>query len=168
MPKKPDEQSGEQSGEQPSKQTAGRADHLKPYQFKPGESGNRSGRPKGTINLHDRMVKELLRRAPEGLERADKIVKKIVDLMESDPAKMEKFFHNVMNRDEGPVDKGPLISIDARGRVPEAPPLISGVSGAPSLGEHLKRLAAIAKERGLADPMEQPQDVEAEITTTDD
>lgn len=28
-----------------------KADHLKPYQFKPGQSGNPSGKPKGTVSL---------------------------------------------------------------------------------------------------------------------
>lgn len=50
--------------------------------------------------------------------------------------------------------KGPLVNIDATGtggRVPQAPPFVAaGVDGAPSLGEHMARLAAIIEERGLA------------------
>lgn len=64
--------------------------------------------------------------------------------------------------------KGPLINIDARSRVPEAPPLSkAGADGAPPLGEHLRLLALIAKERGLVDLAElvdvHPVDVVATI-----
>ena len=50
--------------------------------------------------------------------------------------------------------KGPLVAvgIDGGGVVPQAPPILAaGDDGAPSLGEHLKRLVAIAEERGLTD-----------------
>lgn len=52
------------------------------------------------------------------------------------------------------ASRGPLVAIglDGGGRVPQVPPLLeAGADGAPSLGEHLKRLVAIAEERGLAD-----------------
>ena len=103
-----------------------------------------------------------------GHQLADALAAKIVAFMLRDPGKAQSLISDMMDRDEGPVEKSPLISIDARGQVPQPPPLEPGKDGAPSFGEHLRRLSAIAKERGLADPMEQPQDVEAEITTTDD
>lgn len=37
--------------EQSEKQPQGRADHLKPYQFKKGQSGNPAGRKKGSKSL---------------------------------------------------------------------------------------------------------------------
>ena len=164
MPKKPTEQ----PEKQPSKQRAGRADHLKKHQFKPGQSGNPGGRPKGVLNLHPLMVKELLKVGEGGETRAERLVRILLLEMELEPAKMTPFILKLIDRDEGPVEKSPLISIDARGQVPQPPPLEPGKDGAPSFSEHLRRLSAIAKDRGLADPMEQPQDVEAEITTTDD
>ena len=103
-----------------------------------------------------------------GHQLADALAAKIVAFMLRDPGKAQSLISDMMDRDEGPVEKSPLISIDARGQVPQPPPLEPGKDGAPSFSEHLRRLSAIAKERGLADPMEQPQDVEAEITTTDD
>ena len=49
--------------------------------------------------------------------------------------------------------KGPMIAIgiNATNGIPQPPPLKSLDNGAPALGEHLKRLVAIAKQRGLAD-----------------
>lgn len=57
--------------------------------------------------------------------------------------------------------KTSLIAIGLGGNVPEAPPLTqSGSDGAPPFGEHLKRLLAIAEERGLTDIIDlHPADV---------
>jgi len=44
---------------------------------------------------------------------------------------------------------GPLVTIDATQRLPQAPLIDVGPDGAPPLGEHLRRLLAIAEERGL-------------------
>ena len=61
--------------------------------------------------------------------------------------------------------KGPIIAIDASGHVPQAPPLFTaGADGAPTLGEHLKRLVAIAEERNLVGLLDaRPADVVAKI-----
>lgn len=42
-----------------AEQYKSRFDHLKPYQFKPGQSGNPSGRPKGVISLKEYAKKYL-------------------------------------------------------------------------------------------------------------
>ena len=44
------------AGKQPAK---GRADHLKAHQFKAGISGNKSGRPKGSLSMVALIRKEL-------------------------------------------------------------------------------------------------------------
>ena len=41
-----------------------RADHLEPHRWKPGESGNKTGRPRGVISLVEEL-KKYLRRNPE-------------------------------------------------------------------------------------------------------
>ena len=72
--------------------------------------------------------------------------------MLKDPVKAERLISKFMDRDEGPVEKDSVvqIGIDARGVVPEAPPLIeAGSDGSPTFVDHLKRLVAIADERGL-------------------
>ena len=44
-----------------------RADHLKKFQWKKGESGNKDGRPTGSISITE-TLKKFLRRNPEALE----------------------------------------------------------------------------------------------------
>ena len=51
-----------------------RAEHLKKFQWVPGESGNPEGRPTGSISLVE-SLKALLRRNPEALEE---IVKSLI------------------------------------------------------------------------------------------
>jgi hypothetical protein len=61
-----------------------------------------------------------------------------------------KLVHDLLGEQE---PSGPLVAIGIgnEARVPQAPPLYgSGGDGAPPIGEHLKRLAAIIEERGLA------------------
>jgi len=44
-----------------------RAEHLKPFWWKPGESGNKEGRPTGSISIVEQL-KAYLRRHPEAIE----------------------------------------------------------------------------------------------------
>lgn len=44
------EQPDEKADKTPSKEHVGRADHLKPFCWEPGKSGNPAGRPKGSRN----------------------------------------------------------------------------------------------------------------------
>jgi hypothetical protein len=89
--------------EQPSKQKPNKADHLKPHRFQPGVSGNPGGRPKGGINLHQRVENELLRQLADGTIKADELAKKLVAEMQNDPQKMMPFILKLIDRDEGPV-----------------------------------------------------------------
>jgi hypothetical protein len=73
-----------------------KGDHLKPYDFKPGESGNPNGRPLGSISLVSKLKKQL-REHPED---ADKIVDKwITDAKEGD----DKARTSIIDRMEGKV-----------------------------------------------------------------
>jgi len=65
--------------EQPEKQPRGRADHLKPYQFKKGQSGNPGGRKKGSKSLKT-YAKEYLESLPdeEKLDYMEGMDKKII------------------------------------------------------------------------------------------
>jgi len=132
-----------------------RANHLEPYRWKKGQSGNTKGRPVGAVGLNKRIEERLLEETKTGDSRqlADLLAGAIVKVMLQDPIKAERLISRFMDRDEGPVEKGSAIQIgiDARSMVPEAPPLLeSGSDGAPTFVEHLKRLVAIAEERGLA------------------
>ena len=49
------------------KKAPSRADHLKPYRWKKGQSGNPEGRPTGSISIVERL-KAYLRRHPEEIE----------------------------------------------------------------------------------------------------
>ena len=132
-----------------------RADHLEPYRWKKGQSGNTKGRPKGTVGLSKRIEERLLEAisGDDPRQLADLLAGAIVKTMLQDPVKAERLISKFMDRDEGPVEKGSVvqIGIDARGTVPQAPPLIeAGSDGAPTFVDHLKRLVAIADERGLS------------------
>jgi hypothetical protein len=63
-------------------------DHLRPWQFKPGQSGNPGGRPKGTISLKEYAKKYLQDLDEEGklkfMEGIDK--KTIWEMAESKPS----------------------------------------------------------------------------------
>jgi hypothetical protein len=61
------------TGEQSKTSTA---DRLKPYQFKPGQSGNPSGLPKGTVSIVAE-IRKILRENPERLRAlAEKVVER--------------------------------------------------------------------------------------------
>tara|TARA_R110002110_G_scaffold217697_3_gene431631 strand:+ start:835 stop:1338 length:504 start_codon:yes stop_codon:yes gene_type:complete len=131
-----------------------RSDHLEPYRWKKGQSGNLKGRPKGAVGLSKRIEERLLEEIKGGDSRqlADVLASAIVKVMLENPVKAERLISKFMDRDEGPVEKGSVvqIGIDARGVVPQAPPLVeAGSDGAPTFVDHLERLVAIAKERGL-------------------
>jgi hypothetical protein len=84
----------------------GRADHLKPHQFKPGQSGNPGGLPKGTVQLSVRIRNKLLeaiKDSPDGIQIADAVAAKIVQAMLKDPIRAERLISKFMDRDEGPV-----------------------------------------------------------------
>lgn len=136
-----------------------RADHLEPYRWKKGQSGNVKGRPKGAVGLTKRIEQKLLESLSEDgtMQYADILAQAIVKVMLKDPIKAERLISKFMDRDEGPVEKGSVvqIGIDARSIVPQPPPLLeAGSDGAPTFIEHLKRLVAIADERGLTiDPL---------------
>ena len=131
-----------------------RADHLEPYRWQKGQSGNTKGHPKGTVGLSKRIEERLLEAigGDDPRQLADLLAGAIVKTMLENPVKAERLISKFMDRDEGPVEKDSVvqIGIDARGVVPEAPPLIeAGSDGSPTFVDHLKRLVAIADERGL-------------------
>ena len=86
---------------------------LKQYQFKPGQSGNPGGRPKGSVSIEA----ELRRRLADG-EAGEKIVQGLVtqalrQALEGD----YKFFNMILERIDGRIadrlaghDGGPLFS----------------------------------------------------------
>jgi hypothetical protein len=53
---------------EPENQLGNNREHLKPWQFKPGQSGNPGGRPKGTVSL-----KTYARKYLEGLSEEEKL-----------------------------------------------------------------------------------------------
>ena len=131
-------------------------DHLKPYQWKKGQSGNPSGLPKGRINLTARIRRELLRATQDG-QVADALAKKVVYDLLSDPVKMQRILLAIIERDEGPVDRGPLVEVHAgNGRAPELPPPERQEKGGMTLSEHLQTLMRLAKERGVRGIVEGP------------
>lgn len=55
------------------------ADHLKPWQFKPGQSGNPEGRPKGSVSLKEYARKMLYEMSePERMEFLRGVDKKTI------------------------------------------------------------------------------------------
>ena len=88
---------------------------LHPYRFKPGESGNPGGRPKGTVSIET----ELKRRLADG-ESGDDIVQQLVSQALAQALDGDyKFFNMILERIDGRVadrlaghDGGPLFTED--------------------------------------------------------
>jgi len=93
---------------------------LRQFQFKPGQSGNPGGRPKGTVSIES----ELRRRLADG-EDGEKIVKGLVtqalrQALEGD----YKFFNLILERIDGKIadrlaghDGGPLFEEEDMNRL---------------------------------------------------
>lgn len=134
-----------------------RANHLTPFQWKKGQSGNLKGRPKGAVGMTKRIELKLLEQIGSGGtdQFADALASAIVKSMLRDPVKAERLIAKFMDRDEGPVEKTPAVSIEigTQGKVPQPPPMdVDGDDGAPTLSVHVGRLQDIIKERGLDIP----------------
>ena len=86
----------------------GKTDHLKGFQFKPGESGNPSGRRKGSIELVGRIRQVLERKTPDGKTYADALAEVLVREAIRNPAKMWSFLKEFLDRDEGRTDRRDL------------------------------------------------------------
>ena len=84
--------------EQPKKKR-GRADHLRPFQWKPGESGNPGGRPTGSFSLVN-MAKKLLAEDPNALRE---IVENWVRQAAKTDEKSLGFIRTLLDRVDGPV-----------------------------------------------------------------
>ena len=86
---------------------------LKQHQFKPGQSGNPGGRPKGSVSIEA----ELRKRLAEG-EEGEKIVQALVSQALKQALKGDyKFFNMILERIDGRIadrlaghDGGPLFS----------------------------------------------------------
>lgn len=86
---------------------------LQPYRFKPGESGNPGGRPRGTVSIET----ELKRRLADG-ESGDEIIRQLVSEALSQALGGDyKFFNMILERIDGRVadrlaghDGGPLFT----------------------------------------------------------
>lgn len=85
-------------------------DRLKPYQWKPGQSGNPRGKPKGKVDLLARIRRELLRALPEGAlgglpdgsVYADALARRIViEACKGD----FRFAKELIDREEGTLQK---------------------------------------------------------------
>ena len=81
------------------KKSPGRVEHLKKYQWKPGESGNKNGRPTGSISLVERL-KAYLRRHPEDMEA---LVVAIVQLGKDPNASQLSAIDKIIDRVDGKV-----------------------------------------------------------------
>lgn len=82
--------------------------HLKPFQFKPGQSGNPTGRKPGSISLTGRLARKL---ADKDGARAEKIMERMLRLAESsDPAGL-KAIQSILDRIDGPVPKAAVIEV---------------------------------------------------------
>lgn len=97
----------EESAQEQQENSGGRYDHLRKYQFKPGQSGNPSGRPKGTVNLTNKLrqlfqmpVRVKGKRANRNYIYADLFCEMA---MEASLEGNFKFFKEIFDRVEGKV-----------------------------------------------------------------
>lgn len=81
------------------------------HQFKPGQSGNPGGRPKGSVNLSGRIRKILLEER-DGKVLGDVLAEQLVAAALRNPEKMFLFLREFMDRDEGRTD-GKNVQSDA-------------------------------------------------------
>jgi hypothetical protein len=80
-----------------------RADHLEPYKWKKGESGNPLGRPKGEVNLSMRLRKQLLEALPDCKTDAVKADLVILALVEEARSGNIQAIQMILDRLEGKV-----------------------------------------------------------------
>jgi len=80
-----------------------RADHLEPYKWKKGESGNPLGRPKGEVNLSMRLRKQLLEALPDCKTDAVKADLVILALVEEARSGNIQAIQMILDRHEGKV-----------------------------------------------------------------
>ena len=71
--------------------------------FVKGQSGNPSGRPKGSVGLTARIRRVLLKETKDGRPLADVLAEILVNQAMKNPAKMNAFLRDFMDRDEGKV-----------------------------------------------------------------
>tara|TARA_R110002020_G_scaffold316911_1_gene532544 strand:- start:79 stop:444 length:366 start_codon:yes stop_codon:yes gene_type:complete len=97
------------TGKQPKNSMNGKADHLKRFQWKKGESGNPTGRPKGSVSLET----ELRKRLSDG-EVGDRIVQDLIDeAIRQALAGEYKFFNLIWERMDGKVTDRVSIQAEA-------------------------------------------------------
>jgi hypothetical protein len=68
--------------------------------FPKGQSGNPGGRPRGSVSLHNRVKKELLKEK-NGEALADTLALRLVEAALENPAKMWPFIRDLIDREEG-------------------------------------------------------------------
>jgi hypothetical protein len=83
-----------------SKQSESRTAHLRPYQWKPGQSGNPAGRPKGAVSIV-RLMRNVLEE--NGEEAARKIALAIIEKAKAGDPKCAEI---VLDRIDGKVTQG--------------------------------------------------------------
>lgn len=77
-----------------------KVEHLKPHQWKPGQSGNPSGRPKGAVSLTAKLRQALEVEIKPGLTTADLLVKVAIKAASKGDY---KFWKEILDRIDGKV-----------------------------------------------------------------
>lgn len=81
---------------------------IRRHQFKPGQSGNPSGRPKGSLNLTTRLIRALKTKKPkdpQGRRWYDLLVQSLLRELVSDPVRAHRILARLLDVDEGPITK---------------------------------------------------------------